>query len=87
MSRSMVVFIKKRRVVFDTPYDDASALAKLREYVRSGHIRSSFAQSLAARRSYSSAQMAWVHKLVVDSEGESIGSTRPAFDFPKVFRG
>lgn len=67
-SRMFAVTVKGNEVVFKSPFTDEGAVETLQMLVESGKIRSTFASSLLSQKDHlSPKQLAWVHKLAIDS--------------------
>lgn len=75
---------RKGKIV-DTPYDDVTAMTKLRALVKTGELNSGFARDLAVKTRMSDDQMTWVHALVLDHEAEESVS-RALADGPDLKR-
>jgi len=66
------VAVKDQDVSFESPYSDAEAIEKLVQLFKDSKITSTFAASLISKKNkLSEKQVAWVHKLVVDTEENS----------------
>lgn len=68
MTRTLTVNHKGETITFDTPYSDAEAMDKLMQLVEDGQIMGKFAKSLVRVKKPSESQIAWIHKLVVDTD-------------------
>ena len=66
-----IVYKKDRKETFESPYTDAQAIEILKGSLKRGYTLSSFANDLVNKAeegiNLSSKQMAWVHKLALDT--------------------